>query len=711
MESFGAKAMARVPEARSEGVPWTAIVSLLLAALGAAFAVSRGGLDGTDPLTIRARLERGEVVVLERLPARIAARLGLGWSGVPGERLDTNAAAAIVVRSLEPAGEDARVRLAAAGVEVRGDEWVHVETGVSLAAANACAAVAAPRDGELEVALIRPGGLDGDAAAAVAAALAAAPLPTGQRLWLFDGARLVLEVWPGGTDVQGAATSLPPGAEIPGAERFDAAALPEDLARISARFRVDGVPMGPTPSLRWVVARGEGLTAPARAGRFDGASNELVVAAGVRGGIEDALRSFVEERILDAFGAPQDPWLLEGYAAWLAGGGDDGAPGSLDVITGERAAPRGVRLAERRRAARALLESGDLRLVDLVREGVEPRALAAVTGQDRAEVSPAAARPRSMDPGAFVRYGGSVRAARRVFGSARGESDLERIAALGFDGVFLEVHVAAPPRSPEPGESLARTLLFVGGREWGTNLTLEGDGAVLMAAAQARRAGLRVVLAPRFVTSPSGPLTGQQPDGNSPESLGRLAVALAGAAELAERAGAEGLVVLERFHFPTATEQGAKLSAAYVAARDAAFDELLPAAASFPGALLAISNSTGALERMRQRGGIAAEVIGGLDRFPRSTSPGGMVRASGTGLVQLTIHGTDRALEGAGGWGGAEDETLRTDLLEGLAVVLTRDETIPVVVLRGWIPGGDGAVDTDLSDADEAALRAVARTR
>ena len=193
MESFGAKAMARVPEARGEGVPWTAIVSLLLAALGAAFAVSRGGLDGTDPLTIRARLERGEVVVLERLPARIAARLGLGWSGVPGERLDTNAAAAIVVRSLEPAGEDARVRLAAAGVEVRGDEWVHVETGVSLAAANACAAVAAPRDGELEVALIRPGGLDGDAAAAVAAALAAAPLPTGQRLWLFDGARLVEE--------------------------------------------------------------------------------------------------------------------------------------------------------------------------------------------------------------------------------------------------------------------------------------------------------------------------------------------------------------------------------------------------------------------------------------------------------------------------------------------------------------------------------------
>lgn len=711
MENFGAKAMARVPEARGEGVPWTATVSLLLAALGAVFAVSRGGLDGTDPLTIRARLERGEVVVLERLPARIAARLGLGWGGVPGERVDTNAAAAIAVRSLEPAGEGARVRLAGAGVEVRGDEWVHAATGVSLAAANACAAVAAPRDGELEVALIRPGGLDGDVAAAVAAALAAAPLPTGQRLWLFDGARLVLEVWPGGTDVQGAATSLPPGAEVRGAERFDAAALPEDLARISARFRVDGVPMGPAPSLRWVAARGEGLTAPARAGRFDGAANELVVAAGVRGGIEDALRSFVEERILDAFGAPKDPWLLEGYAAWLAGGGDDAAPGPLDVITGERAAPRGVRLAERRRAARALLESGDLRLVDLVREGVEPGALAAVTGRDRAEVSPAAARPRSMDPGAFMRYGGSVRAARRVFGSARAESELERIAALGFDGVFIEVHVPAPPRHVVAGESLSRAVFLSGGREWGTSLTLEGDGAVLMVAAQARRAGLRVVLAPRFITAPSGSFLGHLPQANTPATLGRLAMALEGAAELAERAGAEGLVVLDKFHFPAGAEQLAKLSSAERAARDAALDRLLAAAASFPGVLLAITNSADTLERMTRRAGPAAEMIYGVARFPRSIAQGGTVRAAQAGLLQVTIHGTDRALEGAGGWGGVEDETLRTELLEALAAALSRDDSIPVIVLCGWIPGGDGAVDIDLSDASEEALKAVARTR
>ena len=114
---------------------------------------------------------------------------------------------------------------------------------------------------------------------------------------------------------------------------------------------------------------------------------------------------------------------------------------------------------------------------------------------------------------------------------------------------------------------------------------------------------------------------------------------------------------------------------------------------------------------MTRRGGLAAEVIRGVDRFPASTSPGGKVRAADAGLVQVTIHGTDRALDGPNGWGGAEDETLRTELLEALAVALTRDESIPVVVLRGWIPGGDGAVDTDLSDASEEALRAVARTR
>ncbi len=712
MEDVGPKAMARVPKARSEGVPWTGAVALLLAALGAFFAVSRGGLDGTDPLAIRARLERGEIVVLERLPARIAARLGPGWGGVPGERVDMNASAAVVVRSLEPAGEDARARLAEAGIEVRGDTWVHPTTGVSAAAASACAAVATPRGGELEIALIRPGGLEGDVAAALAAALAAAPLPTGRRLWLFEGARLLLEVWPGGADVQGAATPLPPGVDAPGAERLDAAALPAALASISARFHEDGVPAGPVPSLRWIAARAEGLTAPATAGWFDGAANELVVAAGVSGGIEDALRSFVEERILDAFGAPRDPWLLEGYAAWLAGDGDDGAPSSAPVVTGERAAPRGARRAERARAVSALLEASGLRLIDLVREGVDPDALAAVVAPDRAEVpSSAAARPGSMEPGAFVRYGGSIRAARRVFGSARGESELERIAELGFDGVLIEVHVPAPPRPAAPGESRPRTLPLAGGREWGTSSTLEGDGAVLMAAAQARRAGLRVVLAPRLVASPSGPFVGQQVDANSPATVRRLAVALAGAAELAERAGAEGLVVLDSFHFPMAAERLEELPASDRAARDAAFEELLDAAASFPGALLAITDSTRAFERMARRAGLAAEVIRGVDRFPSNTSLAGTVRAAGAGLVQLTIHGTDRALEGPAGWGGVEDETLRTELLEALAAALTRDDSIPVVVLRGWIPGGDGAVDTDLSDADEGALRAVARTR
>ena len=709
MEDVGAKAMARVPRARGQGIPWTAIATLVLAALGVLFAVSRGRLDGVDSLAIRARLERGEVVALERLPRRVAARFAHGWGGVPVERVDTSASVAVVVRSLEPDAKGALERLAAAGVELHGDEWSHRATGVSIAAAGASAAVAAPRDGELEVALIRSGGLEGDVAAALAAALAAAPLPTGRRLWLFDGARLVLEDWPGGADV--AAHDPPSAAEIPAAERLGAAALPAALARISARFHLDGIPARPTPSLRWIAARAKGLTAPAAAGWFDGAANELVVAAGVRGGIEDALRSFVTERILDAFGAPKDPWLLEGYAAWLAVDGDGDAPGSSAVVTGERAAPREARRAERRRAVRALLEGGDARLIDLVRDGVPPGALATVIAEAGGELSPAAARPGALDPGAFVRYGGSIRAARRVFGSARGEAELERIAALGFDGVLIEVHVPAPPRSSARAGSRPRPAVVAGGQEWGMSSTLEGDGAVLMAAAQARRAGLRVVLAPKLVASPSGPFVGQQVAANSPESLGRLAVALAGAAELAARAGAEGLVVLDTFHFPADAALREKLPASDRAARDAAFDGLLAAAASFPGALLAISNSTEALDRMTRRGGLAAEVIRGVDRFPASTSPGGKVRAADAGLVQVTIHGTDRALDGPNGWGGAEDETLRTELLEALAAALTRDESIPVVVLRGWIPGGDGAVDTDLSDASEEALRAVARTR
>ena len=299
---------------------------------------------------------------------------------MPVERVDTSASVAVVVRSLEPDAKGALERLAAAGVEVHGDEWSHRATGVSIAAAGASAAVAAPRDGELEVALIRSGGLEGDVAAALAAALAAAPLPTGPRLWLFDGARLVLEDWPGGADV--AAHDPPSAAEIPAAERLGAAALPAALARISARFHLDGIPGDRLPSLRWIAARGEGLTAPAAAGWFDGAANELVVAAGVRGGIEDALRSFVTERILDAFGAPKDPWLLEGYAAWLAVDGDGDAPrASSAVVTGERAAPREGATAERRRAVRALLEGGDARLIDLVRDGVPPGALATVIAE------------------------------------------------------------------------------------------------------------------------------------------------------------------------------------------------------------------------------------------------------------------------------------------------------------------------------------------
>lgn len=624
-----------------------ALLALGLAAAALAFGLTEARPRGADVLSARARLERGGVVVVEGVGAVQAASLRRGWGAV-----EDRAGGADVVVRVRGAASLPEAALRGAGVEIKEDRWVHEASGTSLPSARAAAAVARPVDGAVEVTLFRTEGLGGGAADRFIADLANIPLPLTRGLLLLDAGRVVHSSGAFEDAWSGGLVDSTAGRTTIGGEHFHQDELEQRLAAVHGSL---AEPPAGAPSLRWVSARGEGTTPPRAAGWYDAARHELVVAAGVLGALPDA----VEDYRLHLDPAAEHP-------------------------AAEHPAPEGPQ-----------------------HHPVDPF------------------HGRTPDAGVMVRYGGSVRASRDTFGTPHSERDFARLMELGVDGIVLDVHVPLPPRAPDEGERRPGALLRPGGASWGRSVTLEGDGAVLMAAAQAHRAGLRVGLAPRLVASPSGPHAGQQIITTAElrlDQAARAGRALEAAAELASRGRAELLVVFDRYFFPPLPGELDEMSPEDAASFRSSFDEMLHGARRLSGTLVALADRLPALAHLP-----AASLAPGADLYPRlggegaplrdaaaisSMLRGALQRAGGRlAVAQVTLHDSPRARRGPDGWGSGEADGERDHMLRALAAALAADDSIPLVILRGWCPGGSGTDDTDLSDADPDALRAVARTR
>ncbi|MEM9803113.1 MAG: hypothetical protein AAGA20_22530 [Planctomycetota bacterium] len=271
----------------------------------------------------------------------------------------------------------------------------------------------------------------------------------------------------------------------------------------------------------------------------------------------DALRAYARWVLVERLGPPADLWYVDGVVEDLVGSIEDRTDAAaeraaLDVTFEEAIGLQPRTLSARRAAVRRLAQiasptaaeredvwRGGLDVAErrrLREEWDRARALDAATPRDRSTFD-----RRDLTAGVALRI--TPGGARGGYASESAFELFERAAALGFGTIVLSFDVPIAPSLADvttEGESEAAG--------WGRSVTPEGDGAILAAAWRAADLGLAVILEPRFVTSPDGPLITQL-DHPSPariESIGRrIALAVEGVAHLAESARAEGLVLFE----------------------------------------------------------------------------------------------------------------------------------------------------------------------
>ena len=282
-------------------------------------------------LAIRVHLERGEVIALERL----------AYASPPASPTDT---AALVERRHERVRGGRGAPLEPDGEGAFSAPRRRASSSMGTSGATERPACPSPRRGHpppWRRRGMRTGGradpfrwTEGDVAAAFAAALAARRFPRGAGC--------------------GCSTARASSSGLAGRRRRRRAR--PSLRRRDPRRRASGVRRRLRPSLgsalpsdgtrrdrlpvRWTP---RASAHRARGVWWFGRANALIVAAGVRGGIEDALRPSdgadprrLQRRIPAARGMG---------AAWLAVDGDGDALGPWAVVTGERAAPREARRA------------------------------------------------------------------------------------------------------------------------------------------------------------------------------------------------------------------------------------------------------------------------------------------------------------------------------------------------------------------------------
>lgn len=327
-----------------------------------------------------------------------------------------------------------------------------------------------------------------------------------------------------------------------------------------------------------------------------------------------------------------------------------------------------------------------------------------------------AARPAAPRPltGLGVRYGGSVAAARDAFGGPVAARDLDRIARLGATFVVIDVHVPVAAR----GER----------RDPGTELTLEGDRAVVDVIAQAHAAGLAAAVWPRTMASPTGPrLDWQVFSGfdDLEDAFARELEARVAAAELAARSGADAVFLLDGFWLPTAPdfasrtgEEGRRvdLEAALRADLEERTASLgLPRLAHFPGldlvrptvdadgALPAAFRLSASLDGPLSGGTKAEDVELHRSRIRRATE-------AGARLLTVALPEHDRAgRRGLEGVGGRASSTEREEALMALAEAWGPGTPDAALLLETYGIGGGGERGShDVADLSEEVWRALA---
>ncbi|QDV06277.1 hypothetical protein Poly30_17850 [Planctomycetes bacterium Poly30] len=386
--------------------------------------------------------------------------------------------------------------------------------------------------------------------------------PVAPRLVLWSEGQRVFEARldeRGGAILPGAEFSVVSGPR-PAGERFQE--LSQRAAGIVSTIGSFGWESQAPRVLEWssLAARARDGAAQ-RAGWYDAAVHALVVKAGVPASEDDALFAFAEAELLSAFGPPGTPWLARGLVHELvrSSGGftleeiesRSGAVTFDEIVGPGRGRNRMVLAPAEARLARCLCEELGMGVAEAWGLAVAGNVDLDRSLRERWKASlqrfPIERRSPSMrltKSGARV----EVKATASELASPDFLRELDRIAALGFRGIALEVHVPVAP----PGATERRHALDgLGG--WGRDVTIQGDGLVLACALEARSRGLDVTLAPRFVTSASGGAGRQQIHGSSERLLlygERRALAMEGMAWLAEQAEATGLVVLDSEDMP-----------------------------------------------------------------------------------------------------------------------------------------------------------------
>lgn len=345
-----------------------------------------------------------------------------------------------------------------------------------------------------------------------------------------------------------------------------------------------------------------------RSGWYDMALQQLVVLPGSTASADDAVEDFLETELLRRLGRPGSAWFLRGLIYGFTGraGGfflKDLESISQSVTFEEALANRRTRLAlagAKARLMRAVLAefNADLEAAYSVRFDEDEEMLQRLRAQwskglEIAPVVSAKPRTRRWSGGAIVEVTTSARGFGQL-GSDELHRDFRRIAALGFTGVQLAVHVPVPPLT-----SAADRKTLILNPAWGHSVTLEGDGALQWSAAKARAQGLSVTLAPRFVMS-AGAGPGHTQVHGGPEQIrlygDRRAVAMEGAAWLAEQIQAEALVIFEPTDLPDEVPRGnAEFHAQLAAAKTSLREQSALFAGPFVGERIAFCRTAAAM--------------------------------------------------------------------------------------------------------------------
>lgn len=459
------------------------------------------------------------------------------------------------------------------------------------------------------------------------------------------------------------------GQSDPGLERLE-----REWKRIESLAEARGLELGVKPGALWVRELAPGNAPHQKAGWYSRKAGRLVMACGVGRAARDAV------------------------AAWALSNFCDGLSGEPRLSTDQ------VGFLAEIEALGPLIRDDDAR-----------------TGLDA---------PAELPRAVAVRYGGSVGKSRAAFGTADGAIELNQISALGFGAVCIEVHV--PVVSPSNRAGLPVEFdQWAGGRS--RPVTLEGDGAVLLAAEHARAAGLKVVLWPRLIIGPSGGLLGHQLVATSEHWLelsGRVRETSALIAAMAQEMGAEGLVLFDHHFLPTKGEADAQGEVAEaLAVRSSVRIALLEGAAAFRGPKVCVAGSSKVLSFVQGADEFrAAGVVLGLDRSAGLSGPAGdrkhdFARLSSRfdaaratlgpdlQMIQLSVPGTKWARRGRDPWGGATEPEARRDYLLALIESLKGEDEVPLIVARGWIPGGGPLRGFDVSRWPMAIQRMLAATR